>query len=99
MEPRIGGPGSVSLRSARAGWPGPDRRSRRMESLESRLELLERRCRRLQAVTLAALALGALGVGVALLRPVGASTSGELVASRLTLMDGQGRTRATLSAQ
>ncbi|HYO65329.1 MAG TPA: hypothetical protein VEU33_04545, partial [Archangium sp.] len=70
-----------------------------MESLESRLELLERRCRRLQSVTLAALALGALGVGVALLRPGGASAGGELVASRLTLMDSQGRTRATLSAQ
>jgi hypothetical protein len=70
-----------------------------MESLDSRLALLERRYRRSRLVSLASLALGLLGLGVAALRPMKRPEEGELVASRLTLRDAQGRTRLSLSAQ
>ncbi|MFP2932365.1 hypothetical protein ACLESO_45870, partial [Pyxidicoccus sp. 3LG] len=66
-----------------------------MDSLDVRLERLERRCRLWQGLTFAALALSGLGLGAAALRD-SAVPSGELVASRLVLTDAKGRTRATL---
>ncbi|MFY0581184.1 hypothetical protein ACN28S_49285 [Cystobacter fuscus] len=70
-----------------------------MESLESRVEQLERRYHRSRLVSFAALGFGALGLGVAARRPVEPAGGGELVASRLTLRDARGLTRMTLSAQ
>lgn len=70
-----------------------------MESLDSRLALLERRHRRSRFISLASLALGMFGLGVAALRPVKAPEEGELVASRLTLRDAERRTWLSLSAR
>ncbi|HZI14132.1 MAG TPA: hypothetical protein VE153_27440, partial [Myxococcus sp.] len=65
-----------------------------MDSLDARMERLERRCRRWQGLTFAALALAGLGLGAAALRDAPVS-SGELVATRLVLTDAKGRPRAT----
>ncbi len=63
-----------------------------MENLESRLALLERRSGRSRLVSLASLGLGVLGLGVAALRPMKPVRDDELMASRVTLRDAQGRT-------